>query len=250
MLKRKLPATSRLPLKSKPSASTILVFSVLAFWSSFTEGLSSSLSTASTNLPTFSLQSIQEKQLAVLDGAEWASIQECLNKSHGGQQLARTNFGYVNVVVGKDTQGNTVIGMQPCDKDGEIYEESVANIPAGVKTEDAIATYIASISTVHAVLPRSEQVGGSEASMIGGKVVVMGSNELACFAAEGLASFGVDVYLVSTGSPKVNLSKVGSSKLLFWTKILEYGEPLHLTLFGRPSQCCQTSSRIGWRRIF
>ena len=166
-------------------------------------------STVSSSLPTIPLQNIQQSQLAVLDGAEWASIQ-CLQPSSS----TGSNYGYMNVVVGENDQGNTVMGMQ-CSKNKDcIYKDSVAVIPSGCSVEDALATYIASVSTVHAVLPQSENVGGSDTSIIGGKVVVLGSNELACFAAQGLASLGVSVCLVSTGNPKVESSPKfsGSSK--------------------------------------
>ena len=179
---------------------------LFAIWS-LAEGFSS----ASKSLPTILLQSVDQRQLAVLDGAEWASIQRLAS---GGRvsPSANTKYGYTTVVVGKDSHGTTIVGMQSTEQALEIYQESAAKVPAGVKTEDVLATYIASISTVHAVLPRSEQVGGSDESVVGGKVVVMGSSDLACFAAEGLACFGVHVCMVSTGSPKVKPSKVGKSE--------------------------------------
>lgn len=77
-----------------------------------------------------------------------------------------------------------------------------------------MATYIAGISTIHAVLPKVEQVGGSDDTTIAtgdAKVVVVGGNDLACFAAEGLSSLGVQVCLVSTGNPKVRSTNSSSN---------------------------------------
>jgi hypothetical protein len=186
------------------------ILQLFAMWS-LAEGLSASASVGSKNLPTISLKTVDQQQLAVLDGAEWASVRT-VSAGESSSSPSRSKFGYTTVVVGKDDEGATVVGMQSKDQPQQIYQDSAARIPAGVKPEDALATYIASISTIHAVLPRSEQVGGSDESLVSGKVVVMGSNELACFAAEGLACFGVHVCLVSTGTPKVKSSKVGKSK--------------------------------------
>lgn len=191
----------------------MVIFAV--FGSSLVEGFSSAVSSVAKDLPTIPLKTIDQRQLAILDGAEWASIQ-ALSKNNGiSSTNKRTKYGYMNVVVGKDSTGSTIVGMQFNDELFEIYEESAAKVPTGIKAEDALATYIASLSTIHAVLPRSENVGGSSDNVIiSGKVVVVGSSELACFAAEGLASFGVNVCMVSTGNPKVKepSKKVGKSK--------------------------------------
>jgi hypothetical protein len=209
MLKRRLPVT--LQSNVWTSRSIMGIFHLFILSSSLAEGLSSSVSSVSKNLPTVTLQSVHQRQLAVLDGAEWASIQAV---SGGGTAFSK--YGYTTIVVGKDIEGATVVGMHSQDhhQPHEIYQDSAAKVPVGVKAEDALATYIASMSTVHAVLPRSEQVGGSDESVVSGKVVVMGSNELACFAAEGLASFGVYVCMVSTGSPNVKPSKIGKSTFI------------------------------------
>jgi hypothetical protein len=66
-----------------------------------------------------------------------------------------------------------------------------------VSDPDAISTYIISLSAIHCALPKV--VEG-----VAGKAVILGGNELACFAAQGLASLGVQVSLVTTNSPNIN----------------------------------------------
>jgi hypothetical protein len=90
----------------------------------------------------------------------------------------------------------------------EVYEDSVAIIPDKISDQDAIATCIHSLAAIHCTMPRLDGVGGSSSddvanSFVSGRVVVLGGNDLACFAAHGLAALGVHVSLVSTGSPKV-----------------------------------------------
>ena len=207
ILRQRLSATQRCRLWTRRPYSMLTTMIMFAIWS-LAQGFAS---VSKSFLPTILLESVDQRQLAVLDGAEWASIQR-LASGGGAAPSANTKYGYTTVVVGKDNQGATIVGMQSSEQPLGIYQESAAKVPVGVNVEDALATYIASISTVHAVLPRSEKVGGSDESVVGGKVVVVGSSDLACFAAEGLACFGVHVCMVSTGSPKVKPSKVGKSE--------------------------------------
>ena len=168
------------------------------------QALAASVSKATSSFPTTQLPSIEATQFALLDGAEWASIQSIMSQLEGSVPWAPSKYGYMTVVVGKDAQGQKIIGMQASSN--EVFQGSVARIPSNTNlaTKDVIATYIAGLSTVHAVLPLVERVGGSEeTAMVGGKVVVMGGNDLACFAAEGLSTLGAHVCLVSTGSPRV-----------------------------------------------
>jgi hypothetical protein len=205
--KRKLSYSSPISPTAKRRMSTpiLSVISLLLWSASIVEALAASVSKSGTTLPTTSLQSIDSTQFAVLDGAEWASIQRLgWNKKNEDSSSTKSlsKYGYMNVLVGTDVEGQRIVGMQASDN--QVYQESVARVPSNVKHEDAISTYIAGISAIHSVLPRVEQVGGSgDAAVMGGKVVVVGGNDLACFAAEGLSTLGVQVCLVSTGSPKV-----------------------------------------------
>jgi len=113
----------------------------------------------------------------------------------------------MKVVTGRDETNRRVVAMLCIDSDGSqqqdlsVYEESVAVIPNKISDADAISTYIASLSAIHCALPRVENVGGSgdgiSATISTGKAVVLGSGDLACFTAEGLASLGMHVYLVN-----------------------------------------------------
>ncbi len=193
-------------IRSKQLTSPFLagMLPLLLLWLSpmIADALSSS--SLKTSFPTLSLQSVEATQLAIFDGPEWQSIRSLQNAS-----LSTAKYGFMNVVVGKNSDGQQVIGIQCASSENNLYQESVVQIPPRIKKEDAIATYIAAISAVHAVLPKAEQVGGSEEVMIGGKVVILGGNELACFAAEGLASLGVHVCLVSSGNPKIKSTNGG-----------------------------------------
>jgi hypothetical protein len=166
-----------------------------------------------TELPTVGLSSSSRSQLAVLDGSEWASIQNILRQEKRLEGGTSTKYGYMTIVTGRtaEDQRQRVVAMRAADDENTVYADSIAIIPDKVSDDDAISTYIASLSTIQPVLPKSYQVGGSDESTVGGKSVVLGSNELACFAAEGLASLGVDVSLVSNGNPKVK-TNVGKRK--------------------------------------
>ena len=170
-----------------------------------------------------------------MDGSEWSSIQNVLRQENKFTKgTAATKYGYTTIVTGfinteeDEEEGNSqkrVIGMKIKDEDSDnecvtLYEDSIATIPDDISDEDAISTYITSLSTIQPALPFVEKVGGSSDSVmvgVGGTSVILGSNEIACFAAEGLASLGVDCYLVSNGNPKVN-SNVGGKRKLYIPK--------------------------------
>jgi hypothetical protein len=152
----------------------------------------------------------------VLDGGEWASVQAILQKQKVLKRSTRN--GYMRIVAGRNEDNQRVVAMECPDDKNAVYEDSVALIPDKISENDAISTYIVSLSTVHSVLPKAEQVGGSDDSLIAGKVVVLGGNELACFAAEGLASMGIEVSLVSPGSPKVK-KNIGNRKFYSFTMV-------------------------------
>jgi hypothetical protein len=174
-------------------------------------------SAASVDFRTVNLKSMGPSQLAVLDGGEWASVQAILQEENVLKRSTRN--GYMTIVAGRNEDNQRVVAMQCPDDKNAVFEDSVALVPDKISESDAISTYIVSLSAVYSVLPKAEQVGGSDDSVIAGKVVVLGGNELACFAAEGLASMGVEVSLVSPGSPKVN-KNIGKRKFYSFTMVL------------------------------
>ena len=206
----------------------------------------STSTTATFAYPTTTLTSVGKPQLAVLDGAEWNSVQSILREqqrinshslsssssSYSTNPHPTTKYGYMNVVTGRDENNRRVVAMQCMHIDGSspqqvsssVYEDSKAVIPNKVSDEDAISTYIASMSVIHCALPRLENIGGgggdSSASFSRGKAVVLGSGDLACFSAEGLASLGMEVYLVNNkgnGNVRNNIGKRKWNYIQCWT---------------------------------
>lgn len=123
----------------------------------------------------------------------------------------------MSVLTGKDESNRRIVAMQCIDSDGSssvVYEDSIAVIPNQISDADAISTYIASLSSVVCALPRLENIGGGgdESSVTtSGKAVVLGSSDLACFSAEGLASLGIEVFLVNSkgnASVRKNVGKL------------------------------------------
>jgi hypothetical protein len=121
----------------------------------------------------------------------------------------------MNIIVGRGSEDNNcrVVAMQ-CMEDGDgnkdknsiVYKDSIARIPDKVSDMDAISTYITSLSTIYCALPKIDNIGGALGeSITTGKSVVLGSSDIACFAAEGLASLGIDVTIVNNkGSASIN----------------------------------------------
>jgi hypothetical protein len=177
--------------------------------------LSSTSITKSIEFPTVNLQSTGTSQLAILDGGEWSTVQALLQKEGRIHKRTFTKYGYMTIVTGRNDENQRVIAMQTLDDENNtVYQDSVAFIPDQVSEMDAIATYISSLSAIHCALPpKLKGIGGGtdSAQIVQGKTVVLGSNELACFAAEGLATLGVQVSLVSPGSPNVK-KNVGTRK--------------------------------------
>jgi hypothetical protein len=61
----------------------------------------------------------------------------------------------------------------------------MAIIPKQVSDQDAISTLVGSLVGIHCTLPTLEQVGGAPGeNFVSGKVVVVGSNDYACFCSE------------------------------------------------------------------
>lgn len=204
-------------------------------------------STSTSTIPTTKLTSVGRSQFAVLDGAEWDSVKSLLldEQRQPSQSPSTTSsprskkYGYMNVVTGKDENNCRIVAMQCIDSYGSqassvVYEDSVAIIPNQVSDEDAISTYIASFSVIHSAFPRFKIGGGNEFSeaISTGKVVVLGSGDLACFSAEGLASLGMEVFLVNNkwiNNVRKNLGKltvikptVGESELGFASYVGEF----------------------------
>lgn len=170
---------------------------------------------------TLTLSTLGKSQLAILDGAEWNSVrnilkgQQELESSPSSSSMSTetnsapfTRYGYMTIVTGKDENNRRIVAMQCMDNGGDIntnnnpprmvYKDSVAAIPQTVSDEDAISTYTLAFSSIHCALPRIENIGGSNDSIVStGKVVVLGSSDLACFSAEGLASMGMEVFMVN-----------------------------------------------------
>jgi hypothetical protein len=198
---------------------TFWIATTTAFLVSSCHGLSStttSTSSSANNHPTVSLQTLQQSQLAIFDGAEWASVQMILKEQ--GDLPKSTVYGYCKVVTGRNAQKERVVALQATtstntdenDNSSVVFESSIAKIPDKVSDPDAISTYIISLSAIHCALPKVQDVGGGGDSLIAGKAVILGSNDLACFAAQGLASLGVQVSLVTTNSPKIDAPNVGT----------------------------------------
>ena len=202
----------------------LVLLSILSLFQDYqVSALSSTTAkTKKNDLPTAGLSSSRSEQVAILDGSEWASIQNLLRQEKRFPKgTLGTKFGYASIVTGiTSDEGFRVVAMKVEDDDSDdnvVYKDSIAVIPDKVSDEDAISTYITSLTTIQPTLPIVEDVGGSEDQVVGGTTVVLGSNDLACFAAEGLASLGVDVSLVSNGNPKVK-TNVGKRKQFFTKK--------------------------------
>mmetsp|Transcript_27733 Transcript_27733/g.53711 ORF Transcript_27733/g.53711 Transcript_27733/m.53711 type:complete len:612 (+) Transcript_27733:160-1995(+) len=89
-----------------------------------------------------------------------------------------------------------------------VYEHTAATIPEEISDWDAISTAAAAVVGIHCAVPRVGGVGGSEVEFTSGKAVVIGGNDYACFIANGLATLGVDVSIVSTGGVNVKHDQV------------------------------------------
>jgi len=113
----------------------------------------------------------------------------------------------------------------------EVYEHTIATIPDGISDGDAMSTAAASVVGVHCAIPKVEKVGGGSDDDVfySGKAIVMGGNDYSNFLADGLATLGIDVSLVSTGginarNKQVNVMKpaVGEDELGFSTAVGQF----------------------------
>ena len=207
--------------------------------SSFTVHALSTTSSSATSLPTMPLSSISSSQKAIIDGAEWLSIQLLLQQEGkiplpnslvtpasknprrpGGGPF--TKYGAMTVVTGMNENKERVIGISSSSdssSNNEVYVDSVAYVPKAVSDGDAIQTYISSIASVHCMLPRINEIGGTSnvdftlTGNSGSKIVIVGGGELACYAAVALSTLGIQhVSLITTdGNPKVKKNKNGGA---------------------------------------
>lgn len=194
---------------------TLPATTVVAFASTrsttFTTPVHRRATPASTTAITTALSVVSQKRQAVLDGAEWASVQNQL-------QLPPSLVGIMTVVTGttidEDNNGDNtkktrVVGIEAPlggrDDDDELldaaaaaastivalspdcylYKNSIAKIPTRISDDVAISTFVAALAPIHCALPKASHVGGSnsEFSVTNGKVVVVGGSEYACFVA-------------------------------------------------------------------
>jgi len=161
------------------------------------------------------LQAVSKKQTFIYDGGE---LQSFLIHANESLNYGRQQVGCITFVTGTTRDSKRVIGVHTVENEHEdretislgdtnVYKDTVAEIPSRVSDEDALSTAASSVVGVHCALPVIEELGGGDNEIFySGKAVVMGANRYACFVADGLATLGIDVSLVSTGGAKANES--------------------------------------------
>ena len=93
----------------------------------------------------------------------------------------------------------------------QIYKHTMATIPSNISDMDALATAAAALVGVHCAIPKVKDIGGGSNDNIdnpatvfySGKAVILGGNEYALFIANGLATLGIDVSLVTTATNSI-----------------------------------------------
>jgi len=170
-----------------------------------------------------SLSSVFKTHETFLDGAEWISVQKFQAMITPNDNVI-SPVGKMEVVIGTiaDT-GERVAGVRAdaatdspvvsLDDDCFIYIDSVASIPSSFSEKDydtIIMTISASLASVHCALPIASRIGGSSSDFTksNGKVVVIGASDHARFAARGLSSIGMEVFLISTGNTRIDDSRI------------------------------------------
>ncbi|KAL9184199.1 hypothetical protein ACHAXT_002285 [Thalassiosira profunda] len=175
---------------------------------------------------TRTASAISQRQRFILDGGELQSFllhTDGVSPSLGGPRGAQ-QVGCLSFVTGTTDDSGRVVGVEKSsDDDGkhetislgntEVYAHTVATIPEKVSDWDAMATAAAAAVGIHCAVPRVEGVGGGDDGVFySGKVmllaVVIGGNDYAIFLAEGLATLGIEVSLVSTGGTKTKNAQV------------------------------------------
>jgi len=102
-----------------------------------------------------------------------------------------------------------------------IYKHTMATIPSNISDMDALSTAAATVVGVHCAIPKVEDIGGGSSGLLAaaqetndnsnidtsifysGKAVVLGGNDYAIFIANGLATLGINVSLVTTAANNV-----------------------------------------------
>eukprot|EP00581_Thalassiosira_minuscula_P012331 CAMPEP_0183720938 /NCGR_PEP_ID=MMETSP0737-20130205/13417_1 /TAXON_ID=385413 /ORGANISM="Thalassiosira miniscula, Strain CCMP1093" /LENGTH=575 /DNA_ID=CAMNT_0025950893 /DNA_START=98 /DNA_END=1825 /DNA_ORIENTATION=- len=187
-----------------------------------TSSSSLQLQQSTISATTSSLSAISQRQTFIVDGGELQSFLLHNNGASsvgGGGRNSRQQAGCLTFVTG--TSGSRrVVGVQKMEGDDqsydtvslgdvEVYEHTLATIPDRVSDTDAMSTAAAAVVGIHCAIPRVEEVGGgSDSSFYSGKAVVLGGNDYANFVADGLATLGIDVSLVSTGGAKTRNKQV------------------------------------------
>jgi hypothetical protein len=95
----------------------------------------------------------------------------------------------------------------------QIYKHTMATIPSNISDMDALSTAAAAIVGVHCAIPKVVDIGGGGGSndnidnpvtvFYSGKAVILGGNDYALFIANGLATLGIDVSLVTTAANSI-----------------------------------------------
>lgn len=102
----------------------------------------------------------------------------------------------------------------------QIYKHTMATIPSNISDMDALSTAAATVVGVHCAIPKVEDIGGSGGVLAAqetndnsnnidttifysGKAVILGGNDYAIFIANGLATLGIHVSLVTTAANSV-----------------------------------------------
>jgi thiol-disulfide isomerase/thioredoxin len=183
-----------------------------------------------THTKTF-LNSVSQRQTFILDGGELESffLHNNEESSTGAANSVRSSkVGSITLVTGstQEDPSRRIIAVQASNRnddntnydtvslgDVDVYEHTIATIPQRVSENDALSTAAAALVGIHCAIPKVGGVGGSGNDIFySGKAVVVGGNDYACFVADGLATLGIEVSIVTTGSVKVKNEEVNVMK--------------------------------------
>jgi len=170
------------------------------------------------SFPT-SLQAVSQRRTFIFDGGELESFLLHGNTGESTGSTAATKVGSLTLVTGstQEDPSQRIVAVQTNNNDinanyetvsmgdVDVYAHTIATIPQKVSEADALSTAAAALVGIHCAIPKVGGVGGSDNSndvFYTGKAVVVGGNDYACFVADGLATLGIEVSLVSTGSPR------------------------------------------------
>jgi hypothetical protein len=160
---------------------------------------------------TASIVDVSQSALAVFDAAEWVSVQVVLKQE--GQKTRPSQYGRMVVVTGREEGSNRrIVAMQSSESPKLVYTDTIAQIPEGVSDEDALSTFMIGMTSIHCALPQTKNIAGGSDSIIAGKTVILGGNAVACFAAQGLSSMGINVSLVSSKVTSISNKAIRGSR--------------------------------------